>query len=126
MASAAANNASFTSPLANAEYQASLSAATGGLLARVCDGMSPLNFFVSLLLILIAYDQCELLMRDQHQLELLQRPRSWSADPRTQLNIFGTREISLDRHGRLPSSDPFYHPCTRGWTSTRPNGQVGI
>ena len=126
MASAAVNNASFTSPLANAEYQASLSAATGGLLARVGNGMSPFNFFVLLLLILIAYDQCELLIREQHQLESLQRPRPWSTDPRTQSNTYGTREISLGRHGRLPSSDPFYPPYTRRWTSTRPNGQAGI
>ncbi|MCJ1468239.1 RNA polymerase C-22 sterol desaturase [Pseudocyphellaria aurata] len=57
MASAAINDASFTSPVANADYQASLDSVTGGLLSRAYEGMSGFNLFLSLLLILIAYDQ---------------------------------------------------------------------
>lgn len=65
MAFAAVNNASFTSPVANADYSDSLTAATGGLLSRLYDGMSGFNLFLSLLLILIAYDQCEFLMHEK-------------------------------------------------------------
>lgn len=73
MASIAINNASFTSPAANADYSASLSAVTGGLLSRVYDGMSGFNLFVSLLLILIAYDQCECSIREEQRPVSLQR-----------------------------------------------------
>lgn len=65
MASAAVNDASFTSPVANADYPDSLAAATGGLFSRLYDGMSGFNMFLSLLLILIAYDQCEFLMHEE-------------------------------------------------------------
>ena len=126
MAAAAVNNASFTSPVANADYSASLDAVTGGLLSRVYDGMSGFNLFLSLLLILVAYDQCEFLCARSNNRSRCHRSRASWADSNTQLNMCGTRAVSLDRHGRLPSSGPFFPPYTRRWMSTRPNGQVGI
>lgn len=56
---AAVSNATFASPLANADYTAAPNAAAGGLLFRLYDGMNGFNVFASLLLVLIAYDQCE-------------------------------------------------------------------
>lgn len=50
-------NGSFASPLANADFP---SASDGGLLSRVYNGVSGLSVFVTFLLILVAYDQCEL------------------------------------------------------------------
>ena len=73
MASAAVNNVSFTSPVANADYSASLDAVNGGVLSRVYNGMSGFNIFAALLLILIAYDQCEFLMREEHHSDPLRQ-----------------------------------------------------
>ncbi|KAF6220588.1 hypothetical protein HO133_003021 [Letharia lupina] len=53
---AALMNGSFASPIASADYTA-LSPAEGGLLSRVYNGMSGLSVTVTLLLILVAYDQ---------------------------------------------------------------------
>lgn len=52
-------NGSFSSPLANADFP---TVSDGGLLSRVYNGMTGLSVFVTFLLILVAYDQCELLM----------------------------------------------------------------
>ena len=60
MAVAATVNGSFTSPLANAEYSATVNANAGGVFVRVYDGMNGFTVFASLLLCLIAYDQCKL------------------------------------------------------------------
>ena len=56
---AAIVNATFASPIANADYTA-FSPADGGILSRVYNGISGLSVTVTLLLILVAYDQCEL------------------------------------------------------------------
>ena len=56
---AAVVNATFASPIANADYTA-FSPADGGLLSRVYNGISGLSVTITLLLILIAYDQCEI------------------------------------------------------------------
>lgn len=50
-------NGSFASPLANADISA---VSDDGLLSRVYNGMSSLSMFVTFLLMLVAYDQCEL------------------------------------------------------------------
>lgn len=55
---AVAVNGSFASPIANADYT-SFSPADGGLLSRVYNGMNGLSVTVTVLLILVAYDQCE-------------------------------------------------------------------
>lgn len=70
MASVAVNNGSFMSPVATADFPVSLNANTGGLLSRAYNGVSSFNLFVSLLLILIAYDQCECVMREEQKLVL--------------------------------------------------------
>lgn len=57
-------NGSFASPIASADY-AALSPAEGGLLSRVYNGMSGLSVTVTLLLILVAYDQCEFTLHPQ-------------------------------------------------------------
>jgi len=49
-------NGSFASPLANADFPA---VSDDGLLSRVYNGMSGLSMFVTFLLMLVAYDQCE-------------------------------------------------------------------
>lgn len=49
-------NQSFTSPIANADY-IPFTAANGGFLSRVYNGMNGLSVTVTLLLILVAYDQ---------------------------------------------------------------------
>ena len=56
-------NGSFASPLADANL--SLKTVTeGGWLAKVYNGMSGLNVLISFLLVLVAYDQCELLLHE--------------------------------------------------------------
>jgi len=55
---AAAVNKSFTSPAANAEYPVALHDVAGGLLARVFSGVSGTGMVITLLLLLVAYDQC--------------------------------------------------------------------
>lgn len=52
-------NGSFASPLANAHFT---SVSEGGLLSKVYNGVSGLSVFVTFLMILVAYDQCELFM----------------------------------------------------------------
>ena len=49
-------NASFTSSLADASY---LALSDGGFLSHVYNGVSGLSVFVTFLLMLVAYDQCE-------------------------------------------------------------------
>ena len=51
-------NGSFASPLADANLRI---VTEGGWLAKVYNGMSGLNVLISFLLVLVAYDQCELL-----------------------------------------------------------------
>ena len=57
---AAAINKSFTSPAANAEYPAALQDVAGGLLAQAYDGISRTSLAITVLLLLVAYDQCAL------------------------------------------------------------------
>ncbi len=56
-------NGSFASPLANADYT---SVSDGGLLSRAYNGVSGLSVFVTFLLVLVAYDQCELVVLPIH------------------------------------------------------------
>ena len=49
-------NGSFASPLANADFPV---ASDGGLLSRALNGSSGLSLFITFLLMLVAYDQCE-------------------------------------------------------------------
>ena len=55
---AAIVNGSFVSPIANADYP-NLSPAEGGLLSRLYNGVSGLSATITVLLVLVAYDQCE-------------------------------------------------------------------
>ena len=55
---AAVMNGSFASPIANADYIA-LSPVDGGLFSRLYNGMSGLSLTVTVLVMLVAYDQCE-------------------------------------------------------------------
>lgn len=55
---AAVVNGSFSSPIANADYTP-ISSGDGGLLSKVYNGMSGLSATVTVLLILVAYDQCK-------------------------------------------------------------------
>lgn len=57
---AAAVNRSLTSPAANAEYPVVLQDVAGGLLARVFSGVSGTSMVITVLLLLVAYDQCVL------------------------------------------------------------------
>lgn len=57
---AAVVNKSFASPAANAEYPTALDDVAGGLLARVYNGVSGTSIVITVVLMLIAYDQCEL------------------------------------------------------------------
>jgi hypothetical protein len=50
-------NASFASPLADATYPA---LSDGGLLSRAYNGVNGLSVFVTFVIMLVAYDQCEL------------------------------------------------------------------
>ena len=50
-------NGSFASPLADANMRM---VTEGGWLAKMYNGMSGLNVLISFLLVLVAYDQCEL------------------------------------------------------------------
>ena len=50
-------NVSFASPLADANLRI---VTEGGWLAKAYNGMSGLNVLISFLLVLVAYDQCEL------------------------------------------------------------------
>ncbi len=52
-------NASFASPLANADLP--IASSDNGILSRAYNGISGLSVFVTFLLVLVAYDQCELL-----------------------------------------------------------------
>ena len=56
---AAVMNGSFASPIASADYIA-LSPMDGGVFSRVYNGMSGLSLTVTVLLMLVAYDQCEI------------------------------------------------------------------
>ena len=55
---AAVVNSTFASPIANADYLP-FTPTEGGFLSRVYNGMSGLSITITLLLILVAYDQCE-------------------------------------------------------------------
>ena len=55
---AAVVNGSFSSPIATADYSP-ISSGDGGLLSKVYNGMSGLSATVTVLLILVAYDQCK-------------------------------------------------------------------
>ena len=57
---AAMVNGSFASPAANADYATAISAADEGLLSRIYNGTSGLSVAATMLLILVAYDQCKL------------------------------------------------------------------
>lgn len=62
MALAAALNRSFASPVSNFDYPAAQKTAIEGLLLRVYDGISGFSVFVTLILVLVAYDQCKLVL----------------------------------------------------------------
>ena len=62
MALAAALNRSFASPVSNFDYPAAQKTASEGLLLRVYDGISGFSVFVTLILVLVAYDQCKLVL----------------------------------------------------------------
>lgn len=58
---AAVVNGSFASPLANAQYPpASSTLPTNGLFSKVYNGTSGFNLLLTVFLILVAYDQCEI------------------------------------------------------------------
>ena len=57
---AAAVNRSFASPAANADYPVALQDVAGGFLARVYSGFSGPSLVLTVLLLLVAYDQCAL------------------------------------------------------------------
>jgi hypothetical protein len=53
-------NASFVSPLANANLKIPISSGDGGFLAAIYDGSNAWTVALTLLLTLVAYDQCAL------------------------------------------------------------------
>lgn len=55
---AATVNGSFTSPLANAAYPQTGGAGSEGIVSMLYNSMTALNISVSVLLILVLYDQC--------------------------------------------------------------------
>lgn len=59
MALAAALNRSLISPVSNFDYPAAQKTGSEGLLFRVYDGISGFSVFVTLILVLVAYDQCK-------------------------------------------------------------------
>ena len=59
---AAAVNKSFASPAANADYPVALHDVAEGLLARVYNGVNGTSLVFTVLLLLVAYDQCALLL----------------------------------------------------------------
>ena len=60
-------NSTFASPAANADYAAPIMDATGGgLLSSVYNGINGWSVVITLLLTLVAYDQCELFPRLHH------------------------------------------------------------
>lgn len=73
MALAAALNRSFASPVSNFDYPGARKTGSEGLLLRFYDGISGFSVLVTLLLVLVAYDQCE-----QHQRQI---SSSTVADP---------------------------------------------
>ncbi len=56
---AAVVNGSFASPLADALYNGAVGTGDVGLLSRIYNGMTGPSVFVAVLLVLVAYDQCE-------------------------------------------------------------------
>lgn len=56
---AAAVNGSFVSPVADARLVATLDADTVGLLNRLYNGLNGWSLFITLFLLLVAYDQCQ-------------------------------------------------------------------
>lgn len=118
MALAAALNRSFASPVLNFDYPAAQKTANEGLLLRVYDGISGFSVFVTLILVLVAYDQCKRLSFSE-LLDLLRLIR-------VQSNMYGTRAILLVQHGRHHFLGPSFRQYTRGWMSTKQNGQAGI
>lgn len=62
MALAAALNRSFASPVSNFDYPAAQTTATEGLLLHVYNSISGFSVFVTLILVLVAYDQCKLVL----------------------------------------------------------------
>ena len=64
---AAAVNKSFASPAANADYPVALHDVAGGLLARVYNGFSGTSLVLTVLLLLVTYDQCALLLSEAAQ-----------------------------------------------------------
>lgn len=59
MALAAALNRSFASPMSDFDYPAAQKTGSEGLLLRVYDCISGFSVFVTLILVLVAYDQCK-------------------------------------------------------------------
>lgn len=93
---AAVVNGSFASPIANLHHTA-LSPADGGLLSRVYNGMSGLSVTITVLLMLVAYDQCEFAL----YMQLLR-----VAETMAQLCMSGTRDRLLGPRGKCPSLGP--------------------
>ena len=89
---AALVNSSFASPIANADYTPS-NIADGGLLSRIYNGMSGLSATITLLLVLVAYDQCEL---------QLHPPLLPVTEIMSQLNMSGIKDQLSDPRGKCP------------------------
>ena len=110
-------NASFASPLADAKYPQFVGHPQIDSILTQLSEISGWTIAVTLLLVAVAYDQCEL--RDRHICE-----HANFADPSFQLAIFGGKVQLLAQHGRPPSSDPF----SRRWNQSGPSiwrsGQV--
>lgn len=83
---AAAVNKSFVSPAANAEYPVVLHDVAGGLLARAFNSVSGTSMVITVLLLLVAYDQCALPLSSRpivtdlkySQIHMEQRQHHWS------------------------------------------------
>ena len=54
----ASSNGSWASPIADAQYSQGLENNTGGFVGQIYDGLSGYSLFVTLFLLLVAYDQC--------------------------------------------------------------------
>ena len=70
---AATINGSFSSPIADAQYPLGAAISDGGLLSQLYNGMNFMSVTVSLLLVLVAYDQRELSLPGRAQLTMAKK-----------------------------------------------------
>jgi hypothetical protein len=108
---------SFTSPLANANLRPPTGSDSAGLLSSVYNGVSGWSAALTLLLAVVAYDQCERLRQNSPT-------RVAPADRHLQSATNGKKAPSLAHHGRFRSWALSYHPSILNSKNTKQNGLV--